>query len=315
MRAGGFAMLAVNAIHTGDARDLLPCVEPESIALAMWSPPYGVGKAYEADLTFDQWHHLITHVIRLHQPILRPGGFLAINAADILVFPDPAMPRFQAANPQTWRSPTRAQVLAAVEEYPAANRRTIAAVLGTSEQTIDRRLHGNNIRGGKHAPQTRVRLVGGLIEAAALNAGLYLYDRRVWVKDPAWVNSPWHNLSYRAVDECEYVFIFWKPGEMAINRDRLPADEWAAWGSRAVWHIPSVRSNDDHPAKFPLELPRRVIRLLSDRGDTVLDCFLGSGTTAVAAIETDRQFIGIEQHPGYADAARAAVATVQRRLF
>ena len=43
---------------------------------------------------------------------------------------------------------------------------------------------------------------------------------------------------------------------------------------------------------FPLELARRVIRLFTDEGDIVLDPFLGSGTTAIAAIETKRNFIG-----------------------
>jgi site-specific DNA-methyltransferase (adenine-specific) len=55
-----------------------------------------------------------------------------------------------------------------------------------------------------------------------------------------------------------------------------------------------VRVNDDHEAKFPVELPLRVIRLLTDPGDVVLDCFMGSGTTAVAAVQTGRHFMGIE---------------------
>lgn len=61
-----------------------------------------------------------------------------------------------------------------------------------------------------------------------------------------------------------------------------------------MWYIPLVRANDDHEAKFPLELPRRFIQLLTEPGEIVLDCFMGSGTTAVAAIQRRRQFIGIE---------------------
>lgn len=63
-------------------------------------------------------------------------------------------------------------------------------------------------------------------------------------------------------------------------------------GYRQVWDIPSVRANDVHPAMFPLELAKRVIRLYTDADDIVLDPFLGSGTTAIAALQTGRRFIG-----------------------
>jgi len=293
-------MLAINTIHLGDARELLPHIDSETIACSIWSPPYHVGKSYEQDIDFDGWQALLRDVIALHVPILKPGGFLAINIADILCFPDPQMPRIQAANPRRHRSSvTREDVVAAKAKYPQYNRNQLAELLGCSEQTIDRRLNGNNIRGGKYATQTRVKLVGGIIEQAALDAGLYLYDRRVWVKDAAWENSKWHTLSYRAVDEFEYIYIFWKPGITIVDRARLTPDEWVNWGSHGVWSFPSVRANDDHEAKFPLELPRRVIRLLTDLGDIVLDCFVGSGTTAVAAIATGRNYIGIDKEPEY----------------
>jgi site-specific DNA-methyltransferase (adenine-specific) len=168
-------------------------------------------------------------------------------------------------------------------------------------------MKGNNIRGGKYEPQTRVKLVGGLIEQFALDCGLYLYDRRVWVKDAAWENSRWHTMSYRAVDEFEYIYIFWKPGPTKVDKNRLARDEWTAWGSRGVWFIPSVRSNDDHEAKFPLELPRRIIQLFTDPDDLVIDCFVGSGTSATAAIREGRHFIGIDISPASVDLAKRAL--------
>jgi site-specific DNA-methyltransferase (adenine-specific) len=298
-------------VHTGDARALLPRIAPDSIALSFWSPPYFVGKSYESDLTFDAWQDLLRAVIALHFPVLAPGGFLAINIADILCFRDASMPRVQAQAPRKRRSAvTRADVLQTAREHPDFNREALARLLGCSEQTIDRRLNGNNIRGGKYALQTRVKIVGGLLEAWALEAGLYPYDRRIWVKDPAWENSRWHTLTYRAVDEFEYVYVFWKPGVTTVDRSRLTAAEWKAWGSRAVWTIASVRANDDHEAKFPVELPRRAIRMLTAPGDVVLDCFLGSGTTAVAALAEGRRFIGIEREPKYARLARRRIAEV-----
>ena len=97
-----------------------------------------------------------------------------------------------------------------------------------------------------------------------------------------------------------------------MGGDQLSRREWAEWGSRGVWRIPSVRANDDHEAKFPEALARRVVRLLTDPGDLVLDCFVGSGTTAVAALKEGRHFIGIDVTPRYAALARRRVREALR---
>lgn len=306
-------------IHLGDARDLAELLEPESVALSVWSPPYHVGKSYERDQSFVEWRALLRRTLEAHIKVLKPGAFVAINIADILCFPDPEMPRIMAENvSQRKRGDiTRELVVKAISENPGANRRQIAAILGCSEQTVDRRLKGNNIRGGKYKTQTRVLPVGGFLDEYAREVGLFLYDRRVWVKDAAWENSRWHSMSYRAVDEFEYVYIFWKPGPTKVDKSRLSRDEWIEWGSRAVWNIPSVRANDNHEAKFPADLPRRLIRMLSDPGDLVIDPFVGSGTSAIAAVEEGRRFIGIDKEPRFVDMARTAWSNVksQRRLL
>ncbi len=299
--------LPVDAIYHGDCRDLLKKIEPSSVALSVWSPPYYVGKEYEKDVSYEEWQSLLSDVIALHYPILKPGAFLAINIADILCFRDTSMPRIMAENISRRKvAITREQILEAKKVHPDYSRYQLAELLGCSEQTIDRRLNGNNIRGGKYQTQTRVKLVGGHIEEMGIKAGLYLYDRRVWVKDAAWENSRWHTISLRAVDEFEYVYIYWKPGITKVDRSRLTREEWINWGSTGVWNIPSVRANDDHEAKFPLELPRRLIKLLTDPEDLVIDCFIGSGTTAVAAIKENRHYIGIDKVKEYVELARHA---------
>ena len=298
-----------NNIYLGDARTLEQHIAPESISLSVWSPPYHVGKEYERDQSYFDWRNLLRRTMLAHVPILKPGAFLAINIADILCFRDASMPKIMAENVTRRRRGdiTRDMVVATWSQHPEMNRRQIAALLGCSEQTVDRRMKGNNIRGGKYATQTRVQLVGGLLEEFALEAGLYLYDRRVWVKDAAWENSRWHTMSYRAVDEFEYIYVFWKPGVTKVDKSRLTKDEWTAWGSRAVWNIPSVRANDDHAAKFPVELPRRLIQLFTEPGDCVLDCFVGSGTSAVAAIREGRRFIGVDSVERYVDMSQQAL--------
>jgi len=66
-----------------------------------------------------------------------------------------------------------------------------------------------------------------------------------------------------------------------------------------IWRIDKVQGNElaetgEHPAPFPVQLPKRAIEATTSEGDTVLDPFMGSGTTAVAAIQNDRDYVGFE---------------------
>lgn len=292
-------------IIAGDARRELQALRANSIDLSFWSPPYFVGKSYERDMTFAAWRGLLKEVIAEHERILKPGGFLAINIGDIMCFADESMPRFQADNVRRKTNPvTRAQILKAKKQHPNASRKELGAMLGCSEQTVQRRLEHNNVRGGKHQASTKVLLTGCMVAEWAEAVGLYLYDQRIWHKDPCWANSRWHSTSYRAVDEFEHVYVFWQPGIVRYDRARLTAGEWSQWGSRGVWRIRSVRRNDRHEAEFPMELATRIIRLFSPEGGIVLDPFVGSGTTTVAAKLLNRHWLGIELSAEYAEIAR-----------
>jgi DNA modification methylase len=76
-----------------------------------------------------------------------------------------------------------------------------------------------------------------------------------------------------------------------------------------VWELaPESATRVGHPAPFPVELPQRLIDLYTYRGDVVLDPFMGSGTTAVAAVRSGRHYLGYDTDEGYAKAARERVA-------
>lgn len=306
-------MLGINQVHCGDSCALMGEIDDNSIALSFWSPPYFLGKDYEQEATYESWQQLLKTVLQLHSRILKPGGFVVVNIADILSFQDPAMPRIMGLNPANRKSKVTREMIEKVKAvHPEYNRYQLADALGCSEQTIDRRLNGNNIRGGRYAAGTRVKLVGGSLESYGYETGLFLYDKRIWKKDPAWANSRWTTNTLKAVSETEDLYVFWKAGPYEVNRNRLTPEEWKAWGYRQVWEIPSVRANDVHPAMFPVELARRVVCLYSDPGDIVLDPFLGSGTTAIAALQENRRFIGIEQFAHYAELARARIEKEQK---
>ena len=300
-------------IVCADSRDYLRRLPAGCVDLSFWSPPYHVGKSYERGTTFDGWCDLVAGVISAHSRIIKPGGFMVVNIGDILCFPDENIPRFQADNVRGKKvNITREEILAAWAEYPGASRHQIAAHLGCSEQTVQRRIEDNNVRGGKNTTATKVLLTGCMVSEWAEAAGFYLYDQRIWRKDPCWANSRWHSNSYRAVDEFEHVYVFWQPGITEYDRGRLTDEEWSEWGSRGVWEIPSVRRNERHEAEFPEELARRVIQLFSPRDGLVIDPFVGSGTTAVVAERAGRQWIGIDNDPQSVLTARWRINDLRR---
>jgi len=82
-----------------------------------------------------------------------------------------------------------------------------------------------------------------------------------------------------------------------------------------VWELaPESATRVGHPAPFPVELPHRFIELYTWKGDVVLDPFMGSGSTAVAAVRTGRRYLGYDTDPAYVDAARTRVAAERARV-
>ena len=83
-----------------------------------------------------------------------------------------------------------------------------------------------------------------------------------------------------------------------------------------VWEIPpESASRVNHPAPFPVELPQRLIDLYTYRGDLVLDPFIGSGTTAVAAVRTERHYVGFDTDKSYIETAEKRIADERQRLI
>ena len=82
-----------------------------------------------------------------------------------------------------------------------------------------------------------------------------------------------------------------------------------------VWEVPAESATRvGHPAPFPVELPRRLIDLYTYEGDLVLDPFMGSGSTAVAALRTGRHFVGFDTDPDYVAQATARLDDERSRV-
>ena len=115
---------------TGAPKNCYPKVPLNSLALSVWSPPYFVGKEIRISFYFRFLASVTRNVISLHYPIVKPGGFLVINIADILCFKDPSIWKIQAEVIRHRRSVTRQNVVEAMHRHPRHNRYQIAALLG-----------------------------------------------------------------------------------------------------------------------------------------------------------------------------------------
>ena len=109
-------------------------------------------------------------------------------------------------------------------------------------------------------------------------------------------------------NDVEYILFFRKGGQyrspspLQKALSMLTRDEVQTW-CRTIWADIPGASTAGHPAPYPVELATRLIRMFSFAGDTVLDPFLGTGTTSIAAIDTGRNSIGVEIDPGYFETA------------
>lgn len=121
-------------------------------------------------------------------------------------------------------------------------------------------------------------------------------------------------------NDIEFILMERKPGgyrspsEAARLLSIISEEQQNAW-FRQIWTGLPGASTRDHPAPFPVELARRLIRMFSFTGDTVLDPFMGSGTTSVAAAGWGRNSIGVELDPEYFRLARRRLRRRTQGLF
>jgi site-specific DNA-methyltransferase (adenine-specific) len=99
------------------------------------------------------------------------------------------------------------------------------------------------------------------------------------------------------------------PSTATISRDEFLE------ATTDLWEIPPASATRvGHPAPFPVELPQRLIELYTYQGDLVLDPFMGAGTTGVAAVRTDRHYVGFETDQSYLDRAADRIDEERARL-
>jgi modification methylase len=117
----------------------------------------------------------------------------------------------------------------------------------------------------------------------------------------------------------EFILIFKKPGmskkvsESIKEKSKMTTEEWNQYFA-GHWNIPGEKQNG-HLAMFPEEIPRRLIKMFSFVGDTVLDPFLGSGTTCLAAKNLERNSTGYEINPDFVSIIKEKLGIKEKGFF
>jgi len=161
------------------------------------------------------------------------------------------------------------------------------------------------------------------ISQMMLELGFWMRGEIIWDKGAgAGVSMAWGSWQSAANpvlrDTHEYILVFSKGSfsrkKTAAKEDSIRREQFMEW-TKSVWHFaPESAKKVGHPAPFPVELPYRLIQLYTFKGEVVLDPFMGSGSTALAALQSDRIFVGYETDPKYVKLCQQRVAEFQLQL-
>jgi site-specific DNA-methyltransferase (adenine-specific) len=262
--------MQLDTIYCKDCRAMRE-VDDDSVQLIVTSPPYNVGKEYAQHRDAMEWREylaFLNDVWRECARVLCRGGRLAVNIAN------------------TGRKP-----------YVPLN---------------------------------------AYIAQQLIELGLLMRGEIIWDKGPSvGISTAWGSFARASNptlrDVHEYILVFCKQAyklEQTTSKEsgieNLEFVEWtkSVWRSpqeqiadseKSLWRFDTLskkrdRHAPDHPAPFPIDLPLRLILLYTNVGDLVLDPFIGSGTTALAAKMTQRHYIGYEIDPKYCAIAEERIA-------
>ncbi len=244
-----------NTILVGSAEHMKE-IPDNSVHLMVTSPPYNATKEYDADLTLEEYCHLLCNVFTETYRVLVHGGRACINVANL------------------GRKP--------------------------------------------YLP------LSAYLSQMMIEIGYLMRGEIIWYKGAgAGVSMAWGSWCSAANpvlrDVHEYILVFSKGSftrtKPAGRESTITREQFLEW-TKSVWNIPPQSAKKvGHPAPFPVELPYRLIQLYTYTGDIVLDPFMGSGSTAIAALQAGRKYIGYDISPTYVQLAEERIARYkQHRL-
>jgi DNA modification methylase len=279
--------LTVNLV-LGDCRNVLPTLPAGSVHCCVTSPPYFGLRDYghEAQIgleeTPDAFVAKLVEVFREVKRVLRDDGTLWLNLGD------------SYARAGGWSNNNGLDGVSRAEGTRAASNMTGG---GGKSQKLASGLKSKDLIG-----------IPWRVAFALQADGWYLRQDIIWHKPNPMPES--------ARDRCtkahEYIFLLSKGARYHFDSEAIkePATKGATRNRRSVWTVTPKPYKGAHFATFPPDLIEPCILAGCPAGGTVLDPFMGSGTTAAVSLQHGRQFVGVELNPEYLELARRRVDQV-----
>lgn len=297
----------MNKIFNGDAKDVLTKLPPESINCCVTSPPYwglrdyGVEGQVGLEATHDEYVAKLVEIFREVKRVLRDDGTLWLNLGDSY-----------AGNMSRASNNGRAG-------------------FGTQREGIFN-------RGGDGLKSKDLIGIPWRVAFALQADGWYLRQDIIWHKP----NPMPESVTDRCTKSHEYIFLMSKSQKYYFNneaikekaspdnsiRDRdntklnntpgrtkmggLVSNDYILKNKRDVWEVPTQPCKEAHFATFPKDLIRPCIKAGSPIGGSILDPFMGSGTTACVCVEEHRKYVGVELNPEYIKIAEKRILQTER---
>lgn len=300
-----------DVIFCADARRMAE-VPDECAQLVVTSPPYNVGISYDNhndDLPLDDYLTFLNQVWRECYRVLTPGGRLCINVAN--TNRKPYLPLnalitaeiLRMARTEDLHWCMRGEII--WDKAASAGISTAWGSFASSTNPVLRDMHEYIMVFSKD----QFKLPDG--GKTGITGGQFVdWTRSIWRPEA----SPDDKSPYSLADLERRL-----RDKLKDARHRDKDDAWIAESmARAAWQYVSqpgesiwpmtTESGVDHPAPFPIELPKRLILIYTSPDDLVLDPFMGAGATAVAAVRTGRHFVGYDISEEYCALAQKRVA-------
>ncbi|MBV6397025.1 MAG: hypothetical protein HFACDABA_02629 [Anaerolineales bacterium] len=155
-----------------------------------------------------------------------------------------------------------------------------------------------------------------------IDIGFKMRGEIIWAKGAgagvsmAW--GSWQSASNPVLrDTHEYIMVFSKGAydrKKGERENTITKEQFMEW-TKSVWTMnPESAKKVKHPAPFPVELPYRLTQLYTFKGDIVLDPFMGSGSTAIAALKSERKYVGYDVDPEYIRIAEERIEPFKQQL-